>query len=224
MLMFDLHCHSLFSDGELLLSELVRRLEVKGYEAVCVTDHADESNMDFILDGITRACNDINRHSATKLIPGIELTHVHPARIERLTSKARAIGARIVVCHGETIVEPVIPGTNRAAIEAGVDILAHPGLISREDVGLAAENGVLLELSGRKGHSLTNGHVAAMARSQGAGLVINSDGHAPGDFMDAAHARNVGIGAGLSPEEVERIYDVNWKWLNSMGLFQDRSE
>ncbi len=216
MLMFDLHCHSLFSDGELVLSELVRRLEVKGYEAVCVTDHADESNIDWILDNITGACDDINRYSETTLIPGIELTHVHPMRIETLTEKARAIGAKIVVCHGETIVEPVIPGTNRAAIESGVDILAHPGLISREDVSLAARKGVLLELSGRKGHSLTNGHVANLAASLGAGLVINSDGHAPGDFMEPEHARRVGIGAGLSSERVEEIYEANWKWLKKL--------
>ncbi len=216
MLMFDLHCHSLFSDGELVLSELVRRLEVKDYRAVCVTDHADESNMDFIIEGVTRACDDINQYSKTRLIPGIELTHVHPARITGLTRRARAMGAKIVVCHGETIVEPVIPGTNRAAIEAEVDILAHPGLISREDVSMAARNGVLLELSGRKGHCLTNGHVAALAGAEGAGLVINSDGHAPGDFMDAAHARNVGIGAGLSQEEVEKIYEINWKWIQGL--------
>ncbi len=213
MLMFDLHCHSLFSDGELLLSELVRRLEVKGYQAVCVTDHADESNIDFILEGIHRACGQINRHSATRLIPGIELTHVHPKRIEPLTSKARSSGARIVVCHGETIVEPVLPGTNRAAIEAGVDILAHPGLITEEEVAMAASAGVLLELSGRKGHSLTNGHVASLARSIGARLVINSDGHAPGDFMNAEYARRVGIGAGLTPEDVEMLYETNWAWV-----------
>ena len=216
MLMFDLHCHSLFSDGELILSELVRRVEVKGYEAVCVTDHADESNIDFILEGVTRACDDINRYSGTRLIPGIELTHVHPERIAALTKKARTLGAKIVVCHGETIVEPVIPGTNRAAIEAEVDILAHPGLISMEDAALAALNGVMLELSGRKGHCLTNGHVAAIAGSAGARLVINSDGHAPGDFMEPAHARDVGIGSGLSPEKVEKIYEVNWKWLQGL--------
>ncbi len=216
MLMFDLHCHSLFSDGELVLSELVRRLEVKGYDAVCVTDHADESNIDFIMNGITKAYQDINRYSETKLIPGIELTHVYPNRLRSLTEKARALGAKIVVCHGETIVEPVVPGTNKAAIEAGVDILAHPGIISREDVLLAKKKGVLLEISGRKGHSLTNGHVAALATEIGARLVINSDGHAPGDFMEPSHARNVGIGAGLSIEAVEDIYEVNWRWLQKI--------
>jgi putative hydrolase len=208
--MFDLHCHCLFSDGELVPSELVRRVETLGYEAVAITDHADSSNLEHIVSGLIRAAAAINRYSTTRLIAGIELTHVHPELIARLVAESRRLGAEIVVCHGETIVEPVYPGTNRAALEAGVDILAHPGLISEEDVKLAAEKGVLLELSGRKGHSLTNGHVAMLARTCGAPLVIDSDGHSPSDFMTAEHARRVGLGAGLAHEEVERLYERVW--------------
>ena len=50
--MIDLHTHSLFSDGELLPSELVRRAEVIGYQAVAITDHADSSNLDWIIPRI----------------------------------------------------------------------------------------------------------------------------------------------------------------------------
>ena len=216
MLMFDLHCHSLFSDGELVPSELVRRLEIMEYTAVAITDHADSSNIDFIVPRIVKAANEINRYSATRLIPGIELTHVHPELIEPLTNEARKLGAGIVVCHGETITEPVIPGTNQAALKAGVDILAHPGLISPEDVRLAAEKGVRLEISGRKGHGLTNGHVAKLAARYGAMLIINSDGHAPGDFMSPEFARQVGHGAGISSVDVERLYENISEWLKPL--------
>ena len=41
--MFDLHTHSLLSDGELLPSELARRYEEKGFRAIAITDHADVS-------------------------------------------------------------------------------------------------------------------------------------------------------------------------------------
>jgi len=215
MLMFDLHCHSLFSDGELLPSELVRRLEVKGYQAVCITDHADESNFEFILTQMKKVAKPINVNSRTKLLLGIELTHVHPARLASLTIRARELGAEIVVCHGETIVEPVTAGTNRAAIEAGVDILAHPGFISQEDAAFAREKGVRLELSGRKGHSLTNGHVLKTALSVDAPLIINSDGHSPQDFMSPDHARSVGMGAGMSKEQVEELYLENFNWLKT---------
>ena len=81
------------------------------------------------------------------------------------------------MAHGETIAEPVAPGTNRAALESDIDILAHPGLISEQEVIVAGEKGILLEISARKGHSLTNGHVARLAKNVGAKLVINTDAH-----------------------------------------------
>ncbi len=204
--MFDLHCHSIFSDGELIPAELLRRVAVMGYEAVAITDHADHSNIDLIIPRLLATARALNQVSKTKLIPGIEITHVPPIMIPELIARARALGAEIVVVHGETLVEPVEPGTNLAAIKGGADILAHPGLISEEEVKLAAERGVFLELSGRKGHCLSNGHVAALARRFKAPLVINSDGHAPGDFMTKGFAFQVGLGAGLSPEEVEALY------------------
>ena len=51
----------------------------------------------------------------------------------RLDTVHRGLGARIIVVHGETIVEPVRPGTNRKALESDVDILAHPGLITEDE-------------------------------------------------------------------------------------------
>jgi histidinol phosphatase-like PHP family hydrolase len=165
---------------------------------------------------LIKAAKDINRHSSVRLIPGAEITQVHPDMIAPLAKDARHLGCDILVCHGETIVEPVCPGTNRAAIEADIDILAHPGLISEKEVKLAAQNGVFLELSGRKGHSLTNGHVAKLAKVHGAKLIINSDAHAPEDFMSAEKARKVGLGAGLRSEEVESIYKAAWNWIRSL--------
>ncbi len=205
--MFDLHCHSVFSDGELIPAELLRRVSVLGYEAVAITDHADGSNLDFILSRIRKAAEELNPHSPCRLVPGIEITHVPPPLIPELVRRARELGAEIVVVHGETPVEPVAPGTNRAAIEAGADILAHPGLITEEEVRLAAERGVFLEISGRRGHCLGNGHVARLARRFGAPLIINSDAHAPGDFMTREMAFIVGRGAGLSPDEVRELYE-----------------
>jgi putative hydrolase len=198
--MIDLHSHSFFSDGALVPSEHVRRVEVLGYEAIAITDHADSSNIHILIPNLLRVARDLNPLSRTRLIVGVELTHVPPALIAPLTAESRALGAQLIVVHGETPVEPVIPGTNRAALEAGVDLLAHPGFISEEDAALAASKHILLELSGRKGHSLTNGHVARMAERTGALLAINADAHAPGDFLSAEMAQKVGMGAGLSLE------------------------
>lgn len=203
--MIDLHTHTFFSDGELVPAEHLRRVAVLGYHAVAITDHADSSNLDFIVPRIVKAAADLNRHSTTRLIPGIELTHVPPGLFKELTIEARRLGALIVVGHGETVVEPVIPGTNLAALEAGVDVLAHPGFITEEEVKIAASKGILLELSGRKGHSLTNGHVAAMAWRVGAQLAVNADAHGPGDFLTANMAKIVALGAGVTEEGYEVI-------------------
>jgi histidinol phosphatase-like PHP family hydrolase len=203
--MIDLHTHSLFSDGELVPAEHLRRVENLGYEAIAITDHADSSSLDFIIPRIIQAAEDLNQHSSTRLIAGIELTHIPPAMFSELVARARDLGAKIVVGHGETMVEPVLPGTNLAAIKAGVDILAHPGFISREEAELAAANDVFLELTGRKGHSLTNGYVAKMAEETGALLAVNADAHGPGDFLTTEMAEKVALGAGLSKERYEKI-------------------
>ena len=203
--MIDLHTHSIFSDGELVPSEHLRRFESLGYEAVAITDHADSSNLDFIIPRIVKVAEDLNRYSKTRLVPGIELTHIPPEMFAGLVAQSRKLGAKIIVGHGETVMEPVKAGTNLAAIKAGVDILAHPGFITPEETRLAAEKGVYLELTGRKGHSLTNGHVARLALEAGALLVVNADAHGPGDFMSAKMAETVALGAGLAKTRYEKL-------------------
>src|SRR5512140_3087256 len=160
----DLHTHTFFSDGELVPSELIRRAAVRGYAAIAITDHADASNIEELLVRLYRFLREQGNDLPLIVIPSLELTHLPPARIAPLARRAKELGAGLVVVHGETIVEPVAPGTNRAAAEcAEVDILAHPGFITLDEARLAAANGVHLEITSRRGHSLTNGHVAITA-------------------------------------------------------------
>ena len=203
--MIDLHTHTLFSDGELIPSELLQRAEGLGLRAIAIADHADMSNLDWLLPRVIRACEENNRCRRIRAVPGIELTHLPPDLIRRYVAEARALGARVVVVHGESLVEPVAPGTNRAAIDAGADILSHPGLITPDDAAAAAQRGVYLELTTRRGHCLTNGHVAAVARTSGAPLVLNTDAHAPTDLVDATFARLTALGAGLSTVEYTMV-------------------
>jgi histidinol phosphatase-like PHP family hydrolase len=189
----------------LLVSELVRRAEEIGYQYIGITDHADRSNLDLIIPRVVRASEEINRHNRIQAIPGIEVTHVPPATIAPLAAEARQLGAQLVVVHGETIVEPVLPGTNRAALEADIDILAHPGLLTPEEAALAARRSILLEVSGRKGHSFTNGHVVRVAQEAGAGLILNSDAHGPGDLLSKEMMEKIALGAGLEQGEVQQM-------------------
>jgi putative hydrolase len=204
-MVIDLHTHSLLSDGELLPFELVRRAEAKGLRAIAITDHVDSSNVDFVVPRIVLAVGKLRRQVNIDVVAGAEITHAPPALIAELVAEARGLGAELVLVHGETIVEPVTPGTNHAAIEAGCDILTHPGLIAEDDVALAAARGVALEITARKGHSLTNGHVAALAAKHGATLVVNTDAHAPSDLIDREAAMKVLLGAGVHPGGVDRV-------------------
>lgn len=202
--MIDLHTHTVFSDGELIPAELARRAAVAGYQALAMTDHGDGSNLDLIIPRLSRVAGDLGEAYGLTVLPGIELTHVPPGQIAAAAREARTLGGKIIIVHGETIVEPVAEGTNRAALEAEIDILAHPGLISMEDARLAAARGIHLELTTRRGHSLTNGHVARMALAAGAKLVVNNDAHAPGDLLAPAMMRRVALGAGLSEEQADQ--------------------
>ncbi|MEF9425746.1 MAG: histidinol phosphate phosphatase domain-containing protein [Candidatus Mariimomonas ferrooxydans] len=209
--MIDLHTHSLFSDGVLLPSELARRAYSVGYKVLAITDHVDSSNIDFVVPRIVKAAGDIGRYSKLTLIPGAEITHVPPELIRRLVTEARELGAKLVIVHGETVTEPVIKGTNRAAIEAGADMIAHPGLISRDDVMTAKKKGVVLEITSRKGHSISNGYVAKTAAEIGADLIINTDSHSPEDLITVDLARIVLRSAGIPEGAIGKIFENSKK-------------
>ena len=202
--MIDLHMHTFFSDGELVPTELIRRSSVAGYSAIAITDHADRSNTEWLLSNIVGVVDEIGKAYNIQVIAGVELTHVPPQSIADVAQFARGKGAELVVVHGESIIDMVMPGTNLAAINAGVDILAHPGLMTEKEAQLAAEKGVYLEITTRKGNSLTNGHVAKLAEKYGAKLVINNDAHAPSDILSPELIHKIALGCGMSEEQYQQ--------------------
>lgn len=209
--MIDLHTHSIFSDGELIPSELARRAAAIGYEAIAITDHMDYSNIDLVIPRIVRAANALKNHISIEIIPGAEITHVPPSLIPDIVKEARRLGAKIVIVHGESIVEPVREGTNRAAIEAGADILAHPGLITQDDLLFAKEKGITLEITSRRGHSLSNGYVAKWALEFGIPLSINTDAHSPSDLITKEFAKQILLSAGIDDNKINSIFQNSRK-------------
>jgi putative hydrolase len=206
LMTFDFHTHSFFSDGELSPIELIRRAHVAGYRAIAVTDHVGLANMESLIREVTRDCILAEKHWGIKALPGVELTHVPATAIDECAKQAKSLGARLVVVHGETPVEPVEPGTNRAALMSSyVDILAHPGFITTEDAQIAVINDIYLEVTARGGHSLTNGHVVKVGLAVGAKLIVNSDAHSPGNIMNEGFAAKVAQGAGVPVEILESV-------------------
>ena len=119
---------------------------------------------------------------------------------------ARNNGAKIVIVHGETIMEPVIPGTNRKAIECGANIIAHPGHLKKADAELAAKKGVCIEITTRKNHSGTNKEVIKVAAAAGAKLVLNTDTHGPEDIINDKKAEAFLKRLGLGRKEISKIF------------------
>ena len=231
---YDFHTHTVFSDGGMIPAGIMQRAIVRGCLGLAITDHVDSSNLEWALESLLKFAKDLGSEwqpttvpggdsttapSSTfdsnlvakdwhlPLIPGVELTSVPPRKIASLAEKARSLGAKWVVVHGETIMEPVAPGTNRAAIEAKVDLLSHPGLITPEDAARAAELDVHLEITTHKGHGMANGWVAQRATEAGAKLLLNTDCHVSADILDAKQRRAIAFGAGLTVKEVNQIWE-----------------
>ena len=208
--MYDFHTHTFLSDGVLSPIELIRRAFVRGYKVIAITDHVGFGNLEFVVKTLAIDCAKASSRWDILAIPGVEITHVPKEDIDLCAREAKAMGARLVNVHGETMVEPVEPGTNAASISSAyVDVLAHPGLLTAEEARMARRNGTFLEISARKGHSLSNGHVAKTALSEEASMILDSDAHAPEDLLTPELCYRVARGAGLTEEQTEMLLHRN---------------
>jgi histidinol phosphatase-like PHP family hydrolase len=164
---------------------------------IAITDHIDYSNIEFVVLNIIKAAKILTNNYDIIVLPGVELTYIPPDLIKQVAVECREIGAKIVVVHGETTVENVPPGTNIRAIEACVDILAHPGHLSEVEAEIAANNNVKIEITTRKGHGITNKEVAEIAIKKKAKLVLNSDAHNPENLLTRKNVTKVLLESGL---------------------------
>jgi histidinol phosphatase-like PHP family hydrolase len=206
--MYDFHTHTFLSDGVLAPVELIRRAHHAGYRVIAVTDHVGPGNLELVLNTLIKDCEAASARWDILALPGVEITHVPKEDIAPMAREARYAGAKVVNVHGETVTEPVEPGTNLSAVRSkAIDVLAHPGLITPDEARIAADNGVFLEVSARKGHAFANGHVVRMARAAGARMVLDSDAHAPEDLLTREFAMTVALGAGLKHDEAMALLD-----------------
>ena len=218
--MYDFHTHTFLSDGVLSPLELIRRAYVQGYQVIGITDHVGSGNLEYVVKTLVEDCRIASQRLDILALPGVEITHVPKDDINGVAQQAKAMGAKLVIVHGETIVEPVEPGTNWAALSSpAVDLLAHPGLLTPEEAALARERDTFLEISARQGHSLANGHVARTALEQKAMLVLDSDTHEPDDLLKPDLTHKIAKGAGLSEEETHALLKINpERFLQKLGI------
>jgi histidinol phosphatase-like PHP family hydrolase len=209
-MVYDFHTHTCISDGALSPLELVRRALVNNYYAIAITDHVGIGYLERLITEITVDCTLAQRHWNIVAIPGVELTHLPAASIADVSKRAKELGAKLVVVHGETTSEPVEEGTNLAAVSSPhVDILAHPGLITIEEANIAAANNIFLEITAREAHKSTNRHIADIARMSGAKLIINSDAHDELDLLTANLSLSIAKEASLTNDEITEVLENN---------------
>ncbi len=200
----DFHTHSFLSDGALLPIEQLRRAYVKGHVAYAITDHVSAANLD-IIEKVTRDCLLAIKQWGMVAIPGVEITHVPVDAIDSIVEMAKKKNALLIVLHGETISEPVEPGTNLASAKnKEVDILAHPGLITKQVATLCKKHDIFLEITSNKTHGVTNGHIVKVGKSVGAEFIQNTDSHKPSDMLTYEEGEAILKGAGMSPEDIEK--------------------
>ncbi len=211
-MIYDFHTHTFLSDGINSPIELIRFAVAAGYRCIGITDHASYSNLDYLIEGIKKDCKLAEDYWDIIAIPGVELTNIPVKSINDMAKNAKELGAKIVVVHGETIVEEVEPGTNWEAVNSKyVDLLAHPGLLTRREAKAAAENDIYIEITSRVGHSLTNGIVAEVGREAGVKFLISSDSHSHKDLFSYDFQKKVAEGSGLGIDEIKNIFSKNNK-------------
>lgn len=210
MMVYDFHTHTSLSDGTLSPLELIRRAKAIGYKTIALTDHVGLGSLERVIREVTEDCRVAREYWDIIAIPGVELTHLPPKAIAQAAQQAKQLGAWLVLVHGETITEPVEKGTNLAAIQSpDVDILAHPGLLTLKEAKLAARNSIFIEISARKGHALTNGHIAYLAQKTGAKLILNSDAHDDKDLLTPPLVSSIAQGAGLEENALQHALVAN---------------
>ncbi|MCX7927600.1 MAG: histidinol phosphate phosphatase domain-containing protein [Candidatus Omnitrophica bacterium] len=200
--MINLHCHSLLSDGCFLPSELAIRYRAVGYKVIAITDHADYSNIEKVISGIRNFTQHWPKSTGIQVLSGVELTHLPPEQFAPLVRYCRKNKIQVVIGHGQTPVEPVIENTNRACLEAEVDILAHPGYLSDKDAKLASKKKIFLEITSRSGHSRANSYVVKKALIYGCRLVLSHDSHQGCDIISWQKTVSFAQKAGLTYKHI----------------------
>ena len=209
-MLYDFHSHTFLSDGVLSPLELIRRAAVRQYAAIAVTDHTGPGSLARIIKEVSKDCELARSQWGIIAIPGVELTHLPAVAIDDVARKAKDLGAWLVVVHGESPVEPVEEGTNLAAVKSrSVDILAHPGHMTLKVAELAAKNNVFIEITTRRGHCITNAHVAKMAVEAGALMLLNSDTHDEDDLLSDQVTKDVLRQAGINSLKFKQILESN---------------
>ena len=210
--MFDAHIH-LGGQGDLVPAEASALARQAGYRCIALLGRCDQNSLRRIFPPLLRACNALSLYGEGEALPGVELVHLPPPLLAETVTEARGLGAALVAVHGEFPGSCVPAGTNLAAIEAGADLLLHPGSLTDNDAALAAARNVHLELSLCPRHALFNGHIARLAGRHQIPLLTGSNARRPEDLVTLSGRRAILHGAGLADDAINRLDEVSLEFI-----------
>ncbi|MFB6092524.1 MAG: DNA polymerase/3'-5' exonuclease PolX [Haloquadratum sp.] len=198
----DLHTHTEWSDGRASIAEMAAAAAARGYDYYAVTDHAtgpgmvggvglDDDGLREQMDAVDDARGELD--ADLTLLHGVETNIDADGGLSTDDALLEALDVVVASPHAalDQDREAATDRLVRAAEHPSVDVLGHPtGRLINERAGLdldvariaaaAADAGTALEINADPARLDLRGEQVRTAIDEGATIVSNTDGHAPG--------------------------------------------
>ena len=220
----DIHAHSTWSDGKATILEMARGAVARGYEYMAITDHSPRMTIVNGLNGARLAEQRREIDLVQELVPeitilqGIEVDILEDGSLDLPDDVMAGLDIVVASPHLKLRMEPhlMTPRMMRAVENPHVDVIGHPtgrrpgsrpgAVYDYEKVfRRAAETGVALEIDCDPARMDLSPEMARMAVDAGCMLAMDSDAHAPGEYVYVELGAWMAGRAGLQPENI-----LNW--------------
>jgi putative hydrolase len=224
----DLHAHTDWSDGHATVMEMALAAKARGYEYLAITDHSPRIP---IVNGLgperlaaqRRLIDDANRElEGITVLQGIEVDILEDGALDLPDETLASLDLVIASPHVKLRMERAAMTERmlRAVASPHVDVIGHPtgrrpgsGPGSRPGADYdfeavfraAAANGVVLELDCDPARMDLSPELAALARSCGCRLSLDSDAHTPDQLVYVDLNNWLAWRAGATTDEI-----INW--------------
>ena len=196
----DLHCHTVASDGENSIEEMVKTAMDMGYEYVGISDHtkslgiADGQNEKQIL-AQHKAIEKLKLKLKFRILHGCEVNILNNGLLDIKDEVLEKLDYVIASVHSsmkmgkKEMTERIV----KALENPNVDIFAHPTgrLIGKRDeyqmdfdkiLEVAKKTGTILEINSSPKRLDMNGFNVRRAKAKGVKMIINTDSHQKGQL------------------------------------------
>lgn len=221
----DLHCHTDWSDGGASVLQMAQAAKARGYRYLAITDHSPRIT---VVNGLgperlvaqRRVIEEAQRQlgEGISLLQGCEVDILPDGSLDLPDDALAGLDIVIASPHLQLKQEPgaMTERMLRAVSHPQVDIVGHPtGRRPGSRPGaeydfeamfrLAAERGVVMEIDCDPARMDLSPELALLAMEAGCSFSLDSDAHAPDQFVYVDLALWMTRRAGIPPERI-----INW--------------